>query len=708
MKQGKLEIKLFGVAEVQGEPLGGKTAQLLAYLCLAECMPVAKSTLIDEVWSGTLPQRPDRTLNNVLSKLRRTEFGRVMVDNGREPYVEIDREAIALDTDEALERMQDARRAFDDRDWQPAIDAVGEVLKLARPGILCGEDAAWLESHRSRFERVVNAALELAAEAALKLGHDRLEQAYAFADPVQRRQLESGYRLKMQIAMANGDHAEAARIDADLEQMLRARGLRPSDKTRAVRAELYVDGRAPRWEAERRLDGNARELPRAGPAASGASIDRDRRSEHYCELARHLGPLLGRSNVHAQLAGLAKDIANIAWGISYALERDRSIGFEAVIDLKDLCWYRGLSIELLAELALARSTEHPRHGEVVNTAGLDAIARSDLVTARRLFEYGIAFACEKGDAPTLALCTLGLAETALRLFAFDDALAGFDAGLAICTAGLDNPLERIGCRDLDDPLGRANCLLGRGQVALWRGDRAAVVRDVSRALELYKTVNDLLGIANCVRALAEAAMDRADDERVRAGVRRAYRCYWDIGHLLGQAAALRDLAELMRRAGELAQAKEHLERALAIHAKIGNTLGRANCHMGLGDVARACEDPDEARSQYDQALPLYRSRGCVRGQVEIANRLAALALERSEPDLARVELEAALKLDVSAVDPYSLARTRIYLARLGDGDGASHIAAKADLERAGRSDLADALVPGCEPPTPRMIPDDNA
>ena len=101
--------------------------------------------------------------------------------------------------------------------------AAGIAFQISRRGFLPGEDAPWIDDHRSRLEDVHIRALECDARASLGIGGSEVAAAVREG----RRLLElapyreSGYRLLMEALVRQGNDAEALLVYERLRRTLR-------------------------------------------------------------------------------------------------------------------------------------------------------------------------------------------------------------------------------------------------------------------------------------------------------------------------------------------------------------------------------------------------------------------------------------------------------------------------------------------------------
>lgn len=144
-----------------------------------------------------------------------------------------------------------------------------------------------------------------------------------------------------------------------------------------------------------------------------------------------------------------------------------------------------------------RSHVQPRRqAELIGSAAVIALGRSDHDTARALYEQARPLYQRVGDVRGEANCIEGLG---------DIALACRDHGAAQALYGQARPqYQRVG-----DVLGEANCIKGLGDIALARSDHDTAWTFYKQALALYSRISEPYSIGMTLRRLAGMAEDKA-------------------------------------------------------------------------------------------------------------------------------------------------------------------------------------------------------
>jgi DNA-binding SARP family transcriptional activator len=185
-----------------------KARTLLALLGARAGRAVAMDQVIDALWSGAPPRRPEANVATLASRLR-SALGKEVVVGGRGGYtlgdgisVDLHEAAALVAAAEGCARQGDARRGL------PAAERAIELLDRG-PALAEQPTADWAETARIMQEALLRRARHTAAESALRADAPARAQILAesalTADPLD----EAAYRLFMRAAMANGQTARA-------------------------------------------------------------------------------------------------------------------------------------------------------------------------------------------------------------------------------------------------------------------------------------------------------------------------------------------------------------------------------------------------------------------------------------------------------------------------------------------------------------------
>jgi DNA-binding SARP family transcriptional activator/tetratricopeptide (TPR) repeat protein len=280
-----LRLSLVGRFEVVGHldaPIpGGRAARLLKVLAVQQGRYVPLAELIEVLWPDTLPQRPDRIVASLVSRLRHSLGpGRLDGDSGgyrlvRDRQTEVD----LLDAEQLVVNAEQEIRAG--QHGYAAVAAEQAVRLLTAGTTLADEPAAlWVENTRRHVRELVRRARTVHWDAALELGECRAAisaaEAARSADPLD----EAAARALMRAYAAAGEQAAALRVYESLRASLADElGVDPSGQTTTLFRRLLSrpgpadeDGTrtAELRPAPPTLVGRARELDAINALWSGA------------------------------------------------------------------------------------------------------------------------------------------------------------------------------------------------------------------------------------------------------------------------------------------------------------------------------------------------------------------------------------------------------------------------------------------------------
>jgi predicted ATPase/nucleoside phosphorylase/SpoVK/Ycf46/Vps4 family AAA+-type ATPase len=334
----------------------------------------------------------------------------------------------------------------------------------------------------------------------------------------------------------------------------------------------------------------------AAKAYPAAPEDRDRAIEWYGDLARELGPKVGKLGGAEAIGRLGPEMANIELVIHNGLGRQEAAA----------CWI---------DTALAIVAYGTFSGQPLATL---------LLRARDAAQAA-------SDSLREARCTFGSAQLAYYRRDHNKATASYDAALLLY-------------RQSGDTRGEARCIHSLGNIALrlgtYRSYEAARER-YKAALLLYQQANDTLGKADSFLRFGDVAR-LLKDEDAQARYEEASSLYRDIHDILGEAMCSRRLGAIALDRSDYDTAQAYYERAMPLYREVGALKGEANCSRGVGHVALHRSEHEAARAKYEQALRLYRQVGEVKGEADTLYDLGTVALFLSQLDDAVRYFHAAL------------------------------------------------------------------
>ena len=264
---GDLDGGAPGTEQVVGSP---KARRLLALLAARRGQVVAPERLVDALWGARPPDRPERNVATLVSRLRAQLGAEVIAGDSRGYRLG----AARVDVDEAARLVDEAGRRLEAGTPAVAASAAGRALALLGSGAaLVGEpDADWVDALRDEVRSLLRTARHRAAEAALRTGRGREAADLAMAAVGDDRFDETAHRLLMRAYREVGEPARALTTYRNLAAALRDElGVEPAPQTRRVHVAILREEREgttarcpPGTAPWRRRPGR-----RAGPARCG-------------------------------------------------------------------------------------------------------------------------------------------------------------------------------------------------------------------------------------------------------------------------------------------------------------------------------------------------------------------------------------------------------------------------------------------------------
>jgi DNA-binding SARP family transcriptional activator len=242
---GRIAVEREG-RRVEGALPGPQGRLGFAYLIVHRHRPVTRDELADALWDDAPPERSERGLSALLSKLRRV-LGPDALDGTTSLHVRLP-QGTWIDLEAADDAVHRSESAVAQGDWARAWATSQIALNTARRGFLAGEEAEWIDACRRHLSELELRSLETYAAAALGLGGaeqagaERAGRELVAAAPYR----ESGYRHLMTALAAGGNVAEALRVYDGLRRRLDDDlGIVPCATTRALHERLLRDTAAP-------------------------------------------------------------------------------------------------------------------------------------------------------------------------------------------------------------------------------------------------------------------------------------------------------------------------------------------------------------------------------------------------------------------------------------------------------------------------------
>ncbi len=240
MEPGQLRLRLLGRFGVEGDLDGptptGKAGRLLKVLAAKHGQPVRVETLVDALWHDHPPDRADRNVAALVSRLRRS-LGRSRIEGGPAAYRLVLDDSTVVDLFEAETLVTNAEREL--AHGRFALAAVGaeqaEKLLAAAPPLVDEVDSPWADDLRWLAATQLRRARACRWRASLELGEYRIAVEVASAalatDPLDE---EACRALMVGHQRAGAAGAALAAYHALRSALAEALGTEPSEATRAV------------------------------------------------------------------------------------------------------------------------------------------------------------------------------------------------------------------------------------------------------------------------------------------------------------------------------------------------------------------------------------------------------------------------------------------------------------------------------------------
>jgi SARP family transcriptional regulator, regulator of embCAB operon len=235
---GRLVATLDG-RRIETELAGRQGRSLFAYLVTNRRRASSRDELIDALWRDDAPRATDSALSALVSKLRRTVGAERIV--GRHDLRLLLPDDAWIDAEAAASAIHRAETAVAREDWPEGWVAARVAQHIAVRPFMAGDDTAWTADRRRELESTYLHAVELAAQASLRIGGGELDTAERSARILIREAPfhESGYRCLMETLAARGNTAEALNVYQELRVLLdESIGTAPSAATQRLHVQL--------------------------------------------------------------------------------------------------------------------------------------------------------------------------------------------------------------------------------------------------------------------------------------------------------------------------------------------------------------------------------------------------------------------------------------------------------------------------------------
>lgn len=232
---------------------------------------------------------------------------------------------------------------------------------------------------------------------------------------------------------------------------------------------------------------------------------------------------------------------------------------------------------------------------------------------------------------------------ACAMYAADHSLPEQVIGLAAATA---NFLDTVGpwdqavilhhkaaeaARGIGDSLHTADALRRIGQVQLRTAEYTKAITALSRADDIYRTLDHKLGQVGTLIQLGRAWRQTDAYSQAATAYREALSLSRTLGDRIDEACALNELGIIDLVNGDYPAAISAHSQALAIYAKLDDHIGQADAVNELGVAKRMTGDYISAIELHERALDVYRSLGDGFNQALTLNNLGTALRAKGEP-----------------------------------------------------------------------------
>jgi DNA-binding SARP family transcriptional activator len=218
----------------------GRQGRLLfAYLAARPHRSATRDELEEVLWPHDIPTAPGMALSALVSKLRRV-LGEHRLEGRGEVHLRLDDNAF-VDIQAARHAVHEAESLVTAARWWDAYPGAIVAGAIARREFMRGEDAPWIDLVRQEMTDICLRALECNVWICLELKGTELPTAERLARELTQRApfRETGHCLLMRALAERGRSAEALRVYAALQELLRDElGTAPSSTAQRLHEQL--------------------------------------------------------------------------------------------------------------------------------------------------------------------------------------------------------------------------------------------------------------------------------------------------------------------------------------------------------------------------------------------------------------------------------------------------------------------------------------
>lgn len=186
----------------------------------------------------------------------------------------------------------------------------------------------------------------------------------------------------------------------------------------------------------------------------------------------------------------------------------------------------------------------------------------------------------------------------------------------------------------NNPKGAARAHLFTGFIIGSIGNPERAVKEVQRALELYREADDKVGEGLALTTLGLSHSIKRDVKRATELQGAAIEIFRAVGDRHSEATARNAMGQAYASVGQDALATHEYEQALRLFEEIGFVDGMAISMFKLADLHNRNGQPDQALKFYERALELSRAAQAVRMEAIALNEIAKFYVSRDRRKLA--------------------------------------------------------------------------
>jgi tetratricopeptide (TPR) repeat protein len=410
------------------------------------------------------------------------------------------------------------------------------------------------------------------------------------------------------------------------------------------RLSMAQEGRAAgRYRLHPLLRDYAREQCQALAAAER------RMAEYYSALAQEHGGKIHTAGVHAALAVLDAELANVVAAQRWARGQNDADGARLTRDfvygaMSDYFYLRAQWDDLLAwsqaGLAACRQLSDERgQSEILKNIGAVHDCKGEYDAALAAYAESRAIAERIGDTAGLARTLTNIGNVHYSKGEYDAALAAYAESRAIA--------ERIG-----DTAGLATTLMNIGIVHRSKGEYDAALAAHAESRAIKERIGDTAGLAGLLNSIGDVHYSKGEYDAALAAYAESRAIAERIGDAAGLAATFNSIGEVRRLKGEYNAALAAYGESRAISERIGDTAGLAGLLNSIGNV-------HYSKGEYDAALKAYAESRAISERIGDTAGLA-IVLNIGEVYRHKGEYDAALA---------AYAESRAIMERIGDAAG---------------------------------------